>query len=256
MDFKNISQLWQEFLLEQEKPFGKKFFVDRDGEAKEPEYSELGDYSPEDFSQLFNKYWSDYTQQSSKSSKTEVLPFLKVIYKLYQEKHPLIREYLQELTPPSGLKVYRGRSKMSLAKAKGLIDPNKPLEPKKAYVYRSPDLYYTPRAGDFTSWSLKESIAEEFSEISTAYANPELYFVEEPVINMIMVASSDEPGFLFNPDAVSSQHIRERELIYVSPKPLKIFETLYVYVPPEENVDISDKGVAADILNQMIGENK
>ena len=256
MDFKNISQLWQEFLLEQENPFGKKFFVDRDGEAKEPEYSELGDYSPEDFSQLFNKYWSDYTQQSSKSSKTEVLPFLKVIYKLYQEKHPLIREYLQELTPPSGLKVYRGRSKMSLAKAKGLIDPNKPLEPKKAYVYRSPDLYYTPRAGDFTSWSLKESIAEEFSEISTAYANPELYFVEEPVINMIMVASSDEPGFLFNPDAVSSQHIRERELIYVSPKPLKLFETLYVYVPPEENVDISDKGVAADILNQMIGENK
>ena len=256
MDYKKIRSLWQEFLLEQEKPFGDKFFVDRDGEAKEPEYPELANFSPEDFSQLFNKYWSDYTQQSTAGSKTEVLPFLKVIYKLYQEKHPLISDYLKELTPPSGLKVYRGRSIMSLAKAKGLIDPNQPLVPKKAYAYKSVDLYYTPRAGDFTSWSLKESIAEEFSEIATAYANPELYFVEEPVINMIMVASSDEPGFLFNPDAVSSQHIRERELIYVSPKPLKLIETVYVYVSPEQNVDAGDKDVAADILNQMIGENK
>jgi len=212
--------------------------------------------SPQRTFPSFSTNTGQTTHDSSLSSKTEVLPFLKVIYKLYQEKHPLISDYLKELTPSSGLKVYRGRSKMSLAKAKGLIDPNQPLVPKKAYAYKGDDLYYTPRAGDFTSWSLKESIAEEFSEIATAYANPELYFVNEPVINMIMVASSDEPGFLFNPDAVSSQHIRERELIYVSPKPLKLIETVYVYVPPEQNLDASDKAVAADILNQIIGENK
>jgi len=204
--------------------FGGKISVHGDGE--EEKFVE--------FSAEFVRLLRSYTLNSSVSVKQKLLPYLEELYDSI--KAGKLKDYLKELQPEPGF-VYRGRTRFSVedAKREGLFPVPDKLVPNTLYEFSGG--IYQPRKNDITSWTYDTRIAAQF-------ASETLPFGHEPTFNVIMVSSTEEPGFILNYMEIEQLYtMNEHEVLYIGGE-LKLKKVLaYYYEPPSgaDALDLVDK---------------